>query len=532
LKDIRSLSGIMGESGDPPISACGRPTQASRGSRSQSRSSFTENRIGPWGTRIKGSQSVLRWFGSILILLVFSSLAHAAKIGEIADTDWTEQAAEFFALEHPAIRAAALGTLLIGFCCGGLGSFLVVRKLSLLGDTLSHAVLPGVALGFLWNASKDPWAIFIGATGAGIMGVALVGWIRQTTRLKEDSAMGMVLAGFYGLGVCLTTMIQNMVMGNKSGLDSFFFGQAAALSSADLWLLGAISAISIVLILLFYKEFLAISFDTAFAKAIGMPVHALHYLLVALLTFAVVVSLQAVGVVLVSALLITPAAAAYLLTDRMHWMLILAAGFGMISGILGAFISYLSNNLPTGPLIVLGSTAIFTLALVFGPKHGLLTKSLRRRRQRKRIALENTLKSVFHLSENSGFKRKEFAVTELASERNLNLPSAEREIRSLVDAQLARHMDPEPGTEWSGKARFQLKDAGWLRACEIVRNHRLWELYLTNAAQYQSDHVHDDAEEIEHLIGEDIVQRIERRLRNPIRDPHGRLIPQKNQITA
>lgn len=478
------------------------------------------------------SKLAFRTIGSVLALLAFSSIAHAAKIGDIADTSWSDQALEFFALEHPAIRAAALGTLLIGFCCGALGSFLVVRKLALLGDTLSHAVLPGVALGFLWNASKDPWAIFVGATGAGVMGVALVGWIQHTTRLKEDSAMGMVLAGFYGLGVSLTTMIQNMVMGNKSGLDKFFFGQAAALSSGDLWLLGIISSISIALILLFYKEFLVISFDIGFAKAVGMPVQALHYLLMALLTFAVVVSLQAVGVVLVSALLITPAAAAYLLTDRMHWVLVLAAGFGMISGILGAFISYLSNNLPTGPLIVLGSTTIFTLALIFGPKHGLLTKALRRRRQRQRIALENTLKSVFHLSESSGFTRKEFSIAALANERNQDLASTEKEVRALVAAQLARHVDSENGAEWSGQARFQLKKAGWLRACEIVRNHRLWELYLTNAAQYQSDHVHDDAEEIEHLIGEDIVQRIEERLKSPIQDPHGKLIPRRDQVTA
>ena len=127
----------------------------------------------------------LRLFVSLFILLLISSATHAAKIGEIAETSWTEQALDFFGLKYPTIRAAALGTLLIGFCCGTLGSFLVVRKLALLGDTLSHAVLPGVALGFLWNASKDPWAIFIGASGAGIMGVALVGWIKQTTRLKE-----------------------------------------------------------------------------------------------------------------------------------------------------------------------------------------------------------------------------------------------------------------------------------------------------------------------------------------------------------
>ena len=142
------------------------------------------------------------------------------------------------------------------------------------------------------------------------------------------------------------------------------------------------------------------------------------------------------------------------------------------------------------------------------------------------------MKSVFHLSENSGFTRKEFDISELAKERNQDLASTEIEIGALVAARLARHVDAEGDTEWSGKARFQLKESGWHRACEIVRNHRLWELYLTNAVQYQSDHVHDDAEEIEHIIGEGIVQRIEERLRNPILDPHGKLIPRRDQITA
>ena len=344
--------------------------------------------------------------------------------------------------------------------------------------------------------------------------------------------MGMVLAGFYGLGICMTTMIQNMAMGNKSGLDKFFFGQAAALSSGDIQLLGIISIITVVLVLIFYKEFLAISFDTGFAQAVGMPVQVLHYALMALLTFAVVVSLQAVGVVLVSALLITPAAAAFLLTDRMHWMLILAAGFGMLSGVLGAFISYLSNNLPTGPLIVLGATLIFVLALFFGPRHGFLTKTLRRKRQRQRIALENTLKSVFYLCENSDFERREFVVTELAVERNSNLPATEREICNLVKADMAEWIVDSNTPSMSGQARFRLSKEGWYRACEIVRNHRLWELYLTNAASYESDHVHDDAEEIEHLIGEGIVKRLEDRLENPIHDPHGRLIPRRDQVIA
>ncbi len=479
-----------------------------------------------------GGGATSRAFVSILVTLALPTFACAAKIGELTETSWKEQAFDFLTLQHPVLRTAVLGVLLIGFCCGVLGSFLVVRKLSLLGDTLSHAVLPGVAMGFLWNASKDAWAIFVGATAAGILGVALVGWIKQTTHLKEDAAMGMILAGFYGLGICMTTVIQNMAMGNKSGLDKFFFGQAAALSSGDIKLLGIISIITVIVILIFYKEFLAISFDSGFAQTLGMPVQVLHYALMALLTFAVVVSLQAVGVVLVSALLITPAAAAYLLTDRMHWMLALAALFGMLSGVLGAFISYLSNNLPTGPFIVLGATTIFLLALFFGPRHGLLPKILRRRKQRRRIALENTLKSVFHLCESADFKQKVFEIGELVTERNSSLSEIESEIRNLIKAGMATHLDKERDLELSSQARFKLTKIGWHRACEIVRNHRLWELYLTNAVHYQTDHVHDDAEDIEHHLGEDLVKRIEERLENPIHDPHGKLIPSRDAINA
>ncbi len=447
---------------------------------------------------------------SLLLILVLPALASAARIGELVETSWAEQAADFFLMRQSAVRIAVLGTALIGLCCGLLGSFLVVRKLSLLGDTLSHAVLPGVAAGFLWSATKDPLAIFIGATVAGVLGVALVNWIQQSTHLKEDAAMGMVLAGFYGLGIVMTTMIQNMETGNKSGLDKFFFGQAAAMGEGDLNLLVVIAGLSVVLIGGFYKELLL-----------------LNYVLMALLAFAVVVSLQAVGVVLVSALLITPAASAYLLTDRMSWMLALSALFGVISGLLGAFVSYLSSNLPTGPFIVLAATAIFALALLFGPRHGLLPRRLRRRRQRHRIARENTLKAVFHLRESRGFAETTHNLADLAQARNAPLGQVRLELDRLVKHGLAETMPSSEPFGQSGLTRFTLTERGWARACQVVRNHRLWELYLTNAAHYRDDHVHDDAEEIEHLLGEDLVRRLELRLKNPMTDPHGSLIPGK-----
>src|SRR5919108_1819870 len=240
------------------------------------------------------------WF---LFLLFFSGPAQAARIGEISETAVWEQAVRFFTFQDPSVRYALLGSMLLGIACGLLGSFIVVRKMALVGDALSHAVLPGVALGFLWNMSKDPVAIFIGATIAGLIGTTVVGLIKQTTRLKADAALGMVLAAFFSVGICLVTMIQRLPTGNKSGIDKFLFGQAAAISAQDIKLMGIVTLFAVLAVVLFYKEFLVTSFDGGFAHAAGFPTQWIHHGLMLLLAFSVVISLQAVGVVLVSAML-------------------------------------------------------------------------------------------------------------------------------------------------------------------------------------------------------------------------------------
>ena len=296
---------------------------------------------------------------SSLLFLLQIPPAHAARIGDLTDTGLWEQAARFWSFRDPVVRYAVGGSLLLGLCCGLLGSFIVVRKMALVGDALSHAVLPGVALGFLWNMTKDPVAIFIGATLAGLLGTAVVGFIQHTTRLKEDTALGMVLASFFAVGICLMTMMQRLPAATKGGLDKFLFGQAAAIGPGDVQLMAVVTALTLAALTLFYKEFLVTSFDPGFARVTGFPVRLLHHALMLLLAFAVVIALQAVGVVLVSAMLITPAAAAYLLTDRMHRMLVLAAVFGMLAGVTGAFLSFLGNNLPTGPFMVLGASFVF-----------------------------------------------------------------------------------------------------------------------------------------------------------------------------
>jgi ABC-type Mn2+/Zn2+ transport system permease subunit/Mn-dependent DtxR family transcriptional regulator len=458
----------------------------------------------------------------LLLLLVSGGTAHAARIGDIAETNIWEQALRFFTFQDPSVRYALLGSMLLGISCGLLGSFIVVRKMALVGDALSHAVLPGVAIGFLWNMSKDPLAIFIGATIAGLLGTVVVHAIKQTTHLKEDTALGLVLAVFFAVGICLLTIIQRLPSGNKSGIDKFLFGQAAAIGLNDLKLMAAVTVLSVIVVWLAYKEFLVTSFDSGFAHSVGVPAQLFHYSLMLLVAFAVVIALQAVGVVLVSAMLITPAAAAYLLTDRMHRMLWLASLFGLIAGAAGAFFSFLGPNLPTGPFMVLGATAVFALAFVFGPKHGVFTRWLRQRSRAARTQRENTLKSIYHVLEAREFQGDGVSLRELAERRHETNEEAQQQSRQLVKHGLATLHE-------EGNVIF-LTPEGWQVAAAIVRNHRLWELYLTNAAHIAADHVHEDAEKIEHVLGEEVVRELERRLGYARQDPHGRVIPNPDDL--
>ncbi len=453
-------------------------------------------------------------------MLAMAGPLQAARVGDVTESTTAEQLARFLTLQDPSLRYALIGSVLLGLGCGLLGSFIVVRKMALMGDALSHAVLPGVAAGYLWGMTKDPVAILIGATIAGLLGAATVSALTRTTRIKEDAALGLVLASFFGIGQCLMTMIQGLPAGNKSGLDKFMFGQAAAISGDDVVLMSIVTASAAGLITLFYKELLLTSFDAGFARAMAFPVGLIHHGLMMLLAMTIVIALQAVGVVLVSAMLITPAAAAYLLTDRLHRMLMLAAFFGILAGVTGAFFSFVGRNLPTGPLMVIGASAIFLCAFLFGPRHGVLARWWRQRSRAGRTDRENTLKAIYHVWENDGARAEGVALSALATRRRETIEEAQSRVRELRRHDLVT----------IDRDMVYFTPAGRLRASEIVRNHRLWELYLTNSANIAADHVHDDAENIEHVLGEEVVRDLERRLNYATRDPHGKTIPRSDEI--
>ena len=466
-------------------------------------------------------QQVLR--RSLLGIIGFAltaSLASAASVSEVAPTEWTDQLERFFSFRDPSLRYALVGSILLGLSCGLLGSFIVVRRMALVGDALSHAVLPGVALGFLWNMTKDPVAIFIGAIIAGLAGTSMVSALIKTTRLKADTALGLVLASFFAVGMCLLSMIQNLPTGNKSGLNAFLFGQVAALGTDDIQLMGIVTGIAVLLVVLFYKELLTTSFDAGFARVSGIPAEWVHHGLMLVLAAAIVIALQAVGVVLVSAMLITPAAAAYLLTDRLHRMLMLASIFGVLAGVTGAFFSFVGRGLPTGPLMVIGASIVFAAAYFFGPRHGVLARWWRQRQSASRTERENTLKALYHVWENDGYRDVGVTLRGLAERRRETLDEALRRSEELQHHGLAT----------INRDTVYFTPEGRQRATEIVRNHRLWELYLTNTANIAPDHVHEDAEKIEHILGESVVRELERRLNYATEDPHGKPIPGPRDI--
>ncbi len=461
-----------------------------------------------------------RLLPALLVLVIFCVVvpsAHAARPAEFVENDVWEQMMRFLSLRDQGVRLVLGGSLLLGIGCGVLGSFMVVRKLALAGDALAHGVLPGVVLGFLWNLTKDPLHLFVGAVISGMLSMAVVTVLKRTTKLKQDAILGIVLSGFFAIGTCLLTMGFGLEAGHKAGLDHFMFGQAAALDHLDIQAMSWVTGVSLVIVALLYPKFLLLSFDQAFASSLGLPVRFLHQLMMLLLTFSVVVALQAVGVVLVSAMLVTPAASAYLLTKRFHIMLVWAAGFGMLSGAVGALLSFLGSGLPTGPLMVLSASAIFTIVFCFSPQQGIVIKHFRHVNRQRRVVLENLLKAVYHASERDAHTSDGMTLLDLAKVKRQTLDTIQQDVGGLVRRGLAT-------LSHDGDVLY-LTDAGMSRAAQLVRNHRLWELYLTNAADYAADHVHDDAERIEHILGEATVRDLERRLDFPSVDPHGSPIP-------
>lgn len=289
------------------------------------------------------------------------------------------------------LRTITLGTAVLGAVTGMLGSFAVLRKQSLLGDAISHAALPGIALAFLITGSKDSHVLLIGALISGLIGTFWIRGITTKTHLKSDTALGLVLSVFFGFGVLLLTFIQKQPNANQAGLDKYLFGQAATLVEADVWLMAAVTGLCLVVLLLFWKEFKLLLFDKDYTQTLGFNTKFIDVLITAFIVLAIVLGLQTVGVVLMSAMLLAPAAAARQWTNSLALMVFLAAIFGAAAGVLGTAISATQNNLSTGPVIVLVASAFVLFSFLFSPGRGLLFKQIRLIKNRNDLELQKTL---------------------------------------------------------------------------------------------------------------------------------------------
>ena len=421
----------------------------------------------------------------------------------------------FFSFSDPNVVSVVLGTLLLTASSAVVGTFTFLRKKALLGDAIAHAVLPGVGAAFLWSGVKDPLMMIAGAFVSGWLAVWVMDQIVAHSKIKEDTAIALVLSVFFGVGILLLTYIQHSGNAAQTGLESFLFGKAAALVGRDLWVFGAVALVLLVAVGLFFKEFQLIAFDEGYARSLGLPVGRLNLLLTSLTVLAVVTGIQAVGVVLMSAMLITPAAAARYWTDRVQQMILLAAGFGALSGLAGAYVSYVAPAMPTGPWIVVVISVVAILSFFFAPGRGIVYRYWQQESLRHDILEENMLKAFYQMGEQEEDFFAGRPAEELLAWRKFPPASLKDALRRLVrKGDMVRKNDA-----------WQLSPAGLERGRSIVKKHRLWELYLSRYLQLAPDHVHDDAETIEHILTPELEAELLRMMDYPDLDPHDAVIP-------
>ncbi|MES2766616.1 MAG: iron chelate uptake ABC transporter family permease subunit [Bacteroidota bacterium] len=427
-----------------------------------------------------------------------------------------ENLIHFLSLADPNIRYAVLGSVLLGMGAASIGCFAFLRKQSLVGDAVAHAVLPGICLGFVLSGSKHPIWLFAGAMLTGWLSLMAINSIRKHTRLKEDTAIAIVLSVFFGAGILFLTMIQHSDNANQAGLDKFLFGKAASLVETDVQIFAVMTAVILALLWLMYKEFKIAAFDSEFSKSIGLPMRWIEFVQTALIVIAVVSGIQAVGVVLMAAMLITPAASARYWTDSLPVMILIAVVSGVIAAVVGVGISTMAPKIPTGPSIVLVATALFAISVVAAPRRGVLARVFLHRRNQVRMQDENVLKTLYLLGEGDNDFLKGKTVAEITGRRKIPVAFLKS---SLWRLKRQGFLKESSGGIWT------LTPEGKARGARVIKLHRLWEVYLTKYVNLAQDHVHDDAESMEHVLTPELEAQLEQLLEFPATDPHDKVIP-------
>ena len=444
--------------------------------------------------------------------------AHESRGKSITDTgiQWPsrEKVWRTISLADYNTRVVFAGVTVLGAASGLVGTFLLLRKRSLLSDTVSHCTLPGIAIAFLIAeatgiSGRSLPLLLLGAATTGVLGMGAVAVIRAKSRIKDDAALAIVLSVFFGLGIALMVIIQQLPTGNAAGLSHFIYGKAASMTASDAQLILFASLIVAVICAALFKEFKLLCFDAGFARTQGWPTMALDLALMGLVVAVTVIGLQAVGLLLVVAMLIIPAAAARFWSHRLGITMLLATMIGAASGLVGVAASALFPKLPAGAVIVLAAVFCFVVSFVCGAERGLFKRWLEQRRVGERVARQHLLRAIYEWCETKSQTNRDpsslldCAVT-LAELRRAN-DWSEARLQRLLRIGFAERLITWNNTH----AAVHLTAEGKLDARRVTRNHRLWETYLLQYADVAPQHIHHNADQIEHVIEPNIVNELE-----------------------
>jgi len=410
--------------------------------------------------------------------------------------------------QYEFIQRALVASVMVGISCGLIGTYIMLRRLSLIGDALAHAVLPGVVIGFM-IAGKNPVSLFLGALAAGILTSILISFVQRNSKIKEDTSIGIIFTGAFALGILLVSQLKQVHI----DLSSYLFGDVLGVSDSDLILSSIICVFIILSVVLFYKQLLVTSFDPTMAHIIGISTAVVHYFLMTLLSMSIVAGLQSVGVILIIAMLITPPATAFLLTDKLKNLLLLSCTFGVISSVIGLYLSY-HLNFASGASIVLVAAGLFGLTFLFSPKEGIVHKYFRRRENSKLNLIEDIIK-LMHRNEEENVE--ENVIQSIINKLGIPENKLHSTLSKIVKMGL---INLENG-------KYILTSRGNRLALRLVRSHRLWETYITEKNIVTPENIHQDAEKYEHILSDDLLAEIDEELGHPEKDPHGSPIPKE-----
>lgn len=411
---------------------------------------------------------------------------------------------------HAHLARAAIAGTLVSIVCGVIGCYVILRRMAFLGDAIAHAMLAGVVAGYLLmktllGLEANAPGMLVGSLVAGFVTVGLVGFVSRLSRIKEDTAIGVMYTGVFAAGGLLASLFSRQI---HLDLLHFVTGNVLAVEMIDLWMIAGVAAFVLAVVILFFRPLQITSFDPVMAASLGIPVLAFDYLLTACTSLVVVSAVNIVGVILVVGFLVTPAATAYLICDRLNRMLIVSAASAVLSFWTG-FVASAWINVAPGSAIVVASTLQFLIVLAVAPRYGLLAGWNRRRNAVSQRVLEDVLGCVL---------RDPAHATSLATVlEHVKFP-ADQVRKAIRWLQRERQVTVD-------RDRLTLTEAGEHEARRLLRAHRLWETYLERLGTPSAE-LHGHAHDLEHVHDEEAVDYLDDKLGHPLVDPHGQAIPE------